>query len=165
MATVSMKQGQCVPEEFLETFQDNFNLIDEDKDGRINRDQAAVLYRGLGQTPTESEMKDLLSTIPQQATFEEFIAWFSESYRDPHTESAISKSFRVFDLSHSGVLPISKFRELLSSLGDSMSPQEIEDIVREIPVDSRGNFDYVVLARKLVEGPRGCPHLISKDSN
>jgi calmodulin len=158
-----MKQGQTIPVEFIETFQDNFNLVDHDKDGKINWDQAAVLYRGLGQTPTESEMKDLLSSLPTEATFDEFINWFSESYREPHTESAIAKAFRVFDLSNSGVLPISKFRELISSLGDSMSAEEIEEIVREIPVDSRGNFDYVVLARKLVEGPKGCPNLISKE--
>jgi calmodulin len=163
MATVSMKSGETVPEEFIETFRDNFNLIDDDKDGFINKDASGALFRGLGQTPTDSEMKDLLDSLPDQVSFETFISWFSNSYRDPHSESAVARAFRVFDLSNSGVLPISKFRELLSSLGDSMTPDEIEDIIREIPVDSRGNFDYVVLARKLVEGPKGCPHLISRD--
>ena len=163
MATVSMKSGQDVPEEFLETFRDNFNLLDDDKDGFITKDATSILFRGLGQTPTDSEMKDLLDSLPDKVSFETFISWFSSSYTDPHTEAAVAKAFRVFDLSNSGVLPISKFRELLTSLGDSMSQEEIEDIIREIPVDSRGNFDYIVLARKLVEGPKGCPHLISKE--
>ncbi len=158
-----MKAGQTIPDEFLETFRDNFNLLDDDQDGLITKDATSVLFRGLGQTPTDSEMKDLLDSLPEQVSFETFISWFSQSYKDPYSESIVAKAFRVFDLSNSGVLPISKFRELLSSLGDSMTAEEIEDIIREIPVDSRGNFDYVVLARKLVEGPKGCPHLISKD--
>ena len=163
MATVSMKPGQAVPEEFVETFRDNFNLLDDDKDGFITKEATSILFRGLGQTPTDSEMRDLLDSLPDKVSFDTFISWFSQAYRDPHNEAMVAKAFRVFDLSNSGVLPISKFRELISSLGDSMTPEEIEEIIREIPVDSRGNFDYVVLARKLVEGPKGCPHLISKD--
>jgi hypothetical protein len=44
-----------------------------------------------------------------------------------------------------------------------MSQDEIEERIKEVPADSRGNFDYVMFARKLAEGPKGCPHLISKE--
>jgi len=162
----------------METFQENFDLVDEDKDGLITKEEATTLFRGLGQTPTESEMKELLHGLPAAVSFDAFCTWFSAGYKDPSSELAITKAFRVFDLSNSGVLPLSKFRELLTSLGDPMSKEEvcsfllcvllfcrqIEEIIQEIPVDSRGNFDYVVFARKLVEGPKGCPHLISKSN-
>ena len=164
MATVMMKQGDQVPDEFIDSFRENFNLVDEDKDGFISREQASLLYRGLGQTPTNSELNELIAQLPQQISFDDFVNWFSTSYKDPIRDTAITKAFRVFDLSNSGVLPVSKFRELLSNLGDHMSPEEIEEILKEIPVDSRGNFDYVVFARKLAEGPKGCPTLISREN-
>jgi Ca2+-binding EF-hand superfamily protein len=163
MATVMMKEGEVVPQEFMETFRENFALIDEDADGMISREEASVLFRGLGQTPTDTSMNEALRSLPFQVSFDDFVQWFSLNYRVPVSESDITKAFRVFDLSNAGVLPISKFRELLGTMGDSMSKDEIEEIVREIPVDSRGNFDYVVFARKLSEGPKGCPHLISKE--
>jgi calmodulin len=164
MATVMMKEGTQVPDEFLESFRENFDLVDEDKDGMITRDQASLLFRGLGQTPTNSELNELVNQLPQQVSFDAFIRWFGTSYRHPVNESDLTRAFRVFDLSNSGVLPVSKFRELLTNLGDHMSNEEIEEILKEIPVDSRGNFDYVVFARRLSEGPKGCPHLISKEN-
>ena len=159
-----MKEGTSVPSEFLEAFRENFDLVDEDKDGCISRDQASLLFRGLGQTPTNSELNEMIIKLPPTITFEDFVNWFGNSYRAPVTETDLTKAFRVFDLSNSGVLPVSKFRELLTNLGDHMSSEEIEEILKEIPVDSRGNFDYVVFARRLAEGPRGCPHLISKEN-
>lgn len=164
MATVMMKEGTRVPDEFLESFKENFDLVDKDKDGVISKEQASLLFRGLGQTPTNSELNELVSKLPQQVSFEEFIHWFGASYKQPVAETDLTRAFRVFDLSNSGVLPVSKFRELLTNLGDHMSNEEIEEILKEIPVDSRGNFDYVVFARRLAEGPKGCPHLISKEN-
>lgn len=164
MATVMMKQGDQVPAEFIESFKENFNLVDEDKDGFISREQASLLYRGLGQTPTNSELNELVTRLPQNVSFDDFVAWFSSCYQEPIRDSAITKAFRVFDLSNSGVLPVSKFRELLANLGDHMTPDEVEEILKEIPVDSRGNFDYVMFARKLAEGPKGCPTLISREN-
>lgn len=164
MATVMMKEGTAVPDEFLEAFRENFDLVDDDKDGMINKEQACLLFRGLGQTPSDSEMNEMVQSLHQQVSFDEFLQWFGRSYRQPLQEADISKAFRIFDLSNSGVLPVSKFRELLSNLGDNMTSDEIEEIVKEIPVDSRGNFDYVVFSRKLAEGPKGCPHLISREN-
>jgi calmodulin len=164
MATVMMKEGTQVPDEFLESFRENFDLVDQDKDGLITREQASLLFRGLGQTPTNSELNELINKLPQQVSFDSFIRWFGASYKHPVNQNDLTRAFRVFDLSNSGVLPVSKFRELLTNLGDHMSSEEIEEILKEIPVDSRGNFDYVVFARRLSEGPKGCPHLISKDN-
>ena len=164
MATVMMKEGTPVPDEFLEAFRENFDLVDEDKDGLISKEQAGLLFRGLGQTPSDADMNDMLQALNQQVSFDEFLNWFGTCYKTPLQELDITKAFRVFDLSNSGVLPVSKFKELLTSLGDNMTQEEIEEIVKEIPVDSRGNFDYVMFSRKLAEGPKGCPHLISKEN-
>jgi Ca2+-binding EF-hand superfamily protein len=164
MATVMMKEGTGVPDEFLEAFKENFDLVDDDHDGLITREQASLLFRGLGQTPTNSELNAMVERLPVKASFEDFLKWFGHCYKQPVAESDLVRAFRVFDLSNSGVLPVSKFRELLTNLGDHMTNDEIEEIMKEIPVDSRGNFDYVVFARRLSEGPKGCPHLISKEN-
>lgn len=163
MATVMMQKGTKVPPEFIESFRENFDLVDEDKDGQISREEAGVLFRGLGQTPTDADLAEAIRALPFKVSFEDFVNWFGLNYKDPVGEIEIAKAFRVFDLSNSGVLPVSKFRELLGTLGDGMNKDEIEEIIKEIPADSRGNFDYVMFARKLAEGPKGCPHLISKE--
>ena len=78
MATVMMKEGTRVPDEFLESFKENFDLVDKDKDGVISKEQASLLFRGLGQTPTNSELNELVSKLPQQVSFEEFIHWWNQ---------------------------------------------------------------------------------------
>lgn len=125
MASVRMTAGAAVPEEFLETFQENFTLVDEDRDGYINRDEAILLLRGLGQAPPESVAETIKKELPERMDFKQFLKWFAKVYSEPCTEQQIVKAFRVFDLSSSGVLPVTKFRELLNSVAIPLKPDEV----------------------------------------
>jgi Ca2+-binding EF-hand superfamily protein len=162
MATIHMNPG-TVPDEFLETFRENFELLDAGKQGFLSKQEAALLFRGLGQTPTQHEMEDILASLPERVSFDDFVQWFGESYKAPLTTDELVEAFRVFDLADTGVLSIDKFKELVMGLADSLSPEDVENIMKEVPVDSRGNFDYVVFARRLAEGPKGCPSLRVKE--
>ena len=82
----------------------------------------------------------------------------------PNIDAAFSAYQRALELDENNVDALDALGELLANLGDHMTPDEVEEILKEIPVDSRGNFDYVMFARKLAEGPKGCPTLISREN-
>lgn len=120
-----MQAGQPVPQEFIETFTETFNLVDEDRDGYISKSEAILLFRGLGQALSESAVEALQQKMPENIDFQEFLRMFPQVYADSCSEADIVKAFRVFDLSNSGVLPVAKFRELLNTVAIPMKPEEV----------------------------------------
>jgi len=66
-------------------------------------------------------------------------------------------AFRIFDVHDKGTLAIEKFKDVMTSLGEPLPEDEIDEILNSIQVDAHGNFDYVLLAKELCRGPRGLP--------
>ena len=46
-----------------------------------------------------------------------------------------------------------KFKDMLTTLGEPMIPEEVDAIFGEAEVDDKGRFDYNELAKKLCEWP------------
>ncbi|CAA9987205.1 calmodulin, putative [Plasmodium knowlesi strain H] len=53
-------QGNSISQEKLQLMQKNFNLVDNNKDGKISAEEFKTLLRLLGQTRTEKEMDEMV---------------------------------------------------------------------------------------------------------
>merc|ERR1712216_573899 len=127
------------------------------EDGKITKEEAGVLLRALGQNPTDAELQEILDDCPAYLDFNGFMKFFQAKYREPTGADVLIQAFHVFDLLDTGKLSAAKFREVLTSLGEAVSEEDIEAILREAHPDAQGNFDYVELARSLCAGPKGIP--------
>eukprot|EP00918_Siedleckia_nematoides_P076812 GHVU01167866.1.p1 GENE.GHVU01167866.1~~GHVU01167866.1.p1 ORF type:complete len:165 (-),score=37.79 GHVU01167866.1:317-811(-) len=144
---------------------ENFTLLDDDKDGKLTYEQAALLYRALGQTVSEKDislifceffkLKDPPPLTEPLIDFEKFTDMFQLHYSRPLTEDALSEAFRVFDANNSGRLSADKLRELLSTRGERLSPQDMERLLMLANQGRDQLFDYVALAKRLIDGPEG----------
>ena len=65
------------------------------------------------------------------------------------------QAFRVFDLLDTGKLSADKFKEVLTTLGEAVSDDDLDAILKEAVMDEGGNFDYTELAKILCAGPKG----------
>jgi len=45
----------------------------------------------------------------------------------------------------------------MASLGEPLPVSQITEIMNEVDIGENGNFDYVELAKTLVQGPKGLP--------
>merc|ERR550537_1731605 len=120
--------------------------------------ETGVLFRGLGQNPTDEELDRKLEKLPPGGVdFDTFVDFFTREYRQPTSKDVLVQAFQVFDLSDSGVMSSEKFKELLQTMGEPLPSSEVDAILKEIQCDSSGSFDYNKLAQVLTEGPRGIP--------
>ena len=131
-----------------EVFRDNFELVDVDRDGLLSREEVGLLFRGLGQTPSDTELETILKTLgsgdkTDLATFKQF---FIANYKPPLTGEQLIEAFRVFDPTRSGKVTTARFREIVTSLGDALTEDEVDEILKSARIDPRGSIDYVAFA-------------------
>lgn len=65
----------------------------------------------------------------------DFISLMSEIYQDTDYEEEISTAFEVFDRDGSGTIAASEFRHIMSNLGENLTDEEIDEMMKEADCD------------------------------
>lgn len=56
--------------------------------------------------------------------------------------------------SPSGIIQEDNLRELLTTMGDRFTDEDVDELFREAPIDKKGNFNYVAFTRILKHGAK-----------
>jgi len=95
--------------------------------------------RSLGQNPTESELQDMMNEVDADGNgtidFSEFITMMGRKMKDTDSEEEIREAFKVFDTDGNGYISPAELRQVMASLGEKLSDQEIDQMVREADAD------------------------------
>jgi Ca2+-binding EF-hand superfamily protein len=68
-------------------------------------------------------------------------------------EEVIKNAFAAFDEDGDGKIPVERFREAMMTMGDRVSEEDVDDILRGAPVDSKtGMLDYIMFTQILKHG-------------
>ncbi|KAJ1604847.1 EF hand domain-containing calmodulin-like protein [Cryptosporidium canis] len=136
-----------------------------------------ILTRVLGQTITDRDLKTALlegwpgvdlqqeeskdkgikkidTSSLEPIEFDTFIKIFRSKYKVPFDEDTIIEAFQVFDPENTGLMPANSFIKLMTTTGEVVPANDVEDLLLLANVDKDGNFDYTQLAKRLVEGPK-----------
>ncbi|CAH1140789.1 unnamed protein product [Phyllotreta striolata] len=148
----------------MKEFREAFRLFDKDGDGSITKEELGRVMRSLGQFARTEELQQMLQEVDidgdGNVSFEEFvdIAWSASSGCDPnHTisleeeEKELRDAFRVFDKHNRGYISASDLRAVLQCLGEDLSEEEIEDMIKEVDVDGDGRIDFYEFVNALGE--------------
>lgn len=144
-------------------FQEAFNLFDNRGDGKIQQQQIGECLRALGQNPTESDVKKFTHQLKpdDRISFEVFLPIYQVNYQSnifkiamiKNLFQAISKQrsgdtaddfiegLRHFDKDASGFISSAELRHLLTTLGEKLSDEEVEQLLSN-QEDSQGNVNY-----------------------
>lgn len=129
------------------------------RERNIPKSEIPRLLRAMGRCPTESDIKSLLPTIPSEGVDAEgFIMLLDKANAYPKLEEErLFEVLKAMDLSGSAVpsLELEQLRNTLISMGDKLSPNEVDEMLKGVPCDARGKIICRELARKLVNGPDG----------
>lgn len=102
--------------------------------------------RSLGQEPTEAELKGIISEVDTDGNgsieFPEFLAMMARKMKESNTEDDIRDAFRVFDTDNDGFISARELRAVMTKLGENLTDQEIEEMIREADVDGDGQVNY-----------------------
>lgn len=68
------------------------------------------------------------------------------------TEAEVRAAFDVFDRNNDGVISAAELREVMASIGEKLSDEELEEIIREVDRDGNGTIDCKLLSSRVYLG-------------
>lgn len=114
-----------VNKEQLKQLQEAFNLIDQDRDGVISKDDLQTILVSLGQKPTERQLRDMLNEVPGNVDFARFVSMFASKMGAADPEDLIRNAFTCFDDDCDGVINLEEFKEMLMTMGLRLTEQQV----------------------------------------
>ncbi|XP_017786669.1 PREDICTED: calmodulin-beta-like isoform X2 [Nicrophorus vespilloides] len=133
-------------EDQVAEFKEAFMLFDKDEDGNITMAELGVVMRSLGQRPTETELRDMVNEVDQDGNgtieFNEFLQMMSRKMKDSDGEDELREAFRVFDKNNDGLISSNELRHVMTSLGERLSEEEVDDMIKEADLDGDGQVNY-----------------------
>lgn len=137
------KKGRSdLTEEQKQEIKEAFDLFDTDGSGTIDAKELKVAMRALGFEPKKEEIRKMIADIDRDGSgtidFSEFLSMMTAKMaeRDPREE--IMKAFRLFDDDDSGTINFAKLKRVAKELGESMSDEELQEMIDEADRDGDG---------------------------
>ncbi|KAK9913353.1 hypothetical protein M0R45_037171 [Rubus argutus] len=96
--------------------------------------------------PTESELHDMIVEVDADGNgtidFPEFLNLMARKMRDTESEEELKEAFRVFDKDQNGSISADELRHVMTNLGEKLTDEEVDEMVREADVDGDGQINY-----------------------
>ncbi|KAF5310128.1 hypothetical protein D9619_010372 [Psilocybe cf. subviscida] len=144
-ARANLRQDS-LPVSFLLEFKEAFSLFDKDGDGTITTKELGTVMRSLGQNPTEAELQDMINEVDADGNgtidFPEFLTMMARKMRDTDSEEEIKEAFKVFDKDGNGRISAAELRHVMTNLGEKLTDQEVDEMIREADVNGDGEIQY-----------------------
>uniref|UniRef100_A0AAZ3R9A7 EF-hand domain-containing protein n=1 Tax=Oncorhynchus tshawytscha TaxID=74940 RepID=A0AAZ3R9A7_ONCTS len=138
----------------IQEFKEAFNMIDQNRDGFIDKEDLHDMLASLGKNPSDEYLEGMMAEAPGPINFTMFLTMFGERLNGTDPEDVIRNAFACFDEEGSGVIHEDHLRELLTTMGDRFTDEEVDELFREAPIDKKGNFNYAEFTRILKHGAK-----------
>ncbi len=106
--------------------------------------------RSLGQNPTEAELQDMINEVDADGNgtidFPEFLTMMARKMKETDSEEEIREAFRVFDKDGNGFISAAELRHVMTNLGEKLTDEEVDEMIREADIDGDGQVNYEGIA-------------------
>jgi len=130
----------------LESFKSAFALFDKDGSGSISADELGTVMRSLGETPTDAQVKQMVAEVDEsgdgEIDFDEFCGMMKKKMRESNEEEELKAAFRCFDQDRSGTITKAELVKILTTLGQPLTPTQVEEVWSEADRDNSGTIEY-----------------------
>lgn len=141
-------------EEQIAEFKEAFLIFDKDGDGSISTKELGTVMRSLGQNPTEEELEIMIREVDEDGSgtidFKEFLGLIAKKMQDCDSEDDLVDAFRAFDIDGNGCISANELKYVLANVGEKLTEEEIEEMIRETDTDGDGLIDYKEFIRILI---------------
>ncbi|XP_029821173.1 myosin regulatory light polypeptide 9 [Manacus vitellinus] len=86
----------------IQEFKEAFNMIDQNRDGFIDKEDLHDMLASLGKNPTDEYLEGMMSEAPGPINFTMFLTMFGEKLNGTDPEDVIRNAFACFDEEASG---------------------------------------------------------------
>ena len=138
----------------IQEFKEAFNMIDQNRDGFIDKEDLQEMLASLGKNPDEAYLEGMMTEAPGPINFTMFLTLFGERLQGTDPEDVIKNAFQCFDEDNTGFIHEERLRELLMTIGERFSDEDVDEMFREAPIDKNGMFNYLEFTRILKHGAK-----------
>jgi len=123
-----------------------FALFDKDGDGAITATELGTVMGQLGPAPTESELQDMVNEVDLDGNgmidFSEFLGLVTKMIREGQSDDEMKEAFDIFDKDRNGLISAFELRNVMSNLGEQLTDEEVEEMMREADTDMDGYLNF-----------------------
>lgn len=143
-----------IPDYKLKEFREAFDLFDKNKDGSITAKELSNVMKSLNHHATDQEVQEMIAEVDTDGNgrvdFEEFVSLMNRRTKETDTEEEVINAFRVFDKEGNDTISSSELRHIMTTIGDKLTDEEVEEMIREADVDGDGYINYVEFVRMMM---------------
>ncbi|CAF0914748.1 unnamed protein product [Brachionus calyciflorus] len=137
----------------IHEFKEAFYMIDQDRDGFITKEDLQDIFVSLGKIESDNLIDNMLSEASGPINFTMFLTLFGVKMNGTDSEDVIKNAFSCFDEKGTGLISEECFREAITTMGDRFSIEEIDDLLRGIPMYN-GMINYIEFSHILKQGKK-----------
>ncbi|KAG5574171.1 hypothetical protein H5410_063937 [Solanum commersonii] len=116
------------------------------ENGCITTKELGTVMRSLGQNPTEAKLQDMINEVDADGNetidLPEFLNLMARKMKDTDSEEELKEAFRVFDKDQNGFISAAELRHVMTNLGEKLTDEEVDEMIREADVDGDGQINY-----------------------
>ncbi|XP_051891369.1 myosin regulatory light chain 2B, cardiac muscle isoform-like [Pristis pectinata] len=137
----------------IQEFKEAFTIMDQNRDGFINKDDLKGTFAALGRMNVNSEeLDEMLNEAPGPINFTIFLTMFGEKLKGADAEETILNAFKIFDPEAKGHIKADYLKHMLKTQADRFTEEECEQMFIAFPPDVSGNLDYKNLCYVITHG-------------
>ena len=140
-------------EETKADYMDAFNMFDTNHDGTINSQKIGELMRKLGKNPAESQLNQIIGNIAKngskQIGFDDFVELMEQKNKENDPEIEIINMFQIFNKENNGLISNEELFHIIRTFGETLTDEEIREIITEADVDGDGYINYEEFVRMM----------------
>ncbi|XP_063680067.1 uncharacterized protein LOC134815460 [Bolinopsis microptera] len=138
-------------EEQISEFKEVFTMFQKDGDGTILSSDLGDAMRALYQHPTESQLSEVVQEVENghggKVDFPEFIEILVKNMSETDAEEELLEAFKILDPEGFGYVNSAEMRNVLTTLGEKLSDDDLDDMIKEGDSNDDGRIDFEMLAR------------------
>lgn len=128
---------------FISELKEAFVIFDRDNDNKINMQELATVMRSIGFSPTQADLQAIQQEYGNRLLdIGEVQNVISRRAPPPETEDSVRDAFRIFDKDGTGYVSASELRHVLTHLGEKLSDEEVDEMIREADITGDGQVNY-----------------------
>ena len=82
--------------------------------------------------------------------FPEFLNLMARKMKDTDSEEELHEAFKVFDKDGNGTISAAELRHVMTNLGEKLTDEEVDEMIREADVDGDGEVNYEEFVKMMV---------------
>jgi myosin regulatory light chain 12 len=144
---------QTFDQKTIQEFKEAFTIMDQNKDGFIDKSDLKDLYASMGQIANDSALDEMLKECSGPLNFTAFLTLFGDRLTGTDPEDTVMGAFQMFDPLGTGYMKEEALlRALKNPRGEPLDENEIKAMYKGNPPISDGQVDIKAFVKLITTG-------------